>query len=268
MTTWSLKKTRGSCPTPTFSIHKNENSKFKATCVCLKLCDIQIPFCSLCEYAQRKSWIPLKTQWPVSQDDFVLLIHITPQASWRCLQVSITEMCFLTYRDISIGSVRLCPFSRLGWRVKSLTTSNTEAQAESLWSPSCKLKSDTTMLYLSLEGSHLILIPSLCVCFWRFHIYFWTWQEPGSEKTVMWCVFFQPPQPIRWGCHWRRKDIHLPGKGQKPGWETKSIYSIFNQNTAERSAHSKYSMWLVSSTLSPFLGREAKEKGGLGQYSV
>lgn len=101
MTTRSLKKTRGSCPTPTFSIHKNENSKFKATYVCLKLCDIQMPFCSLCEYAQRKSRIPLKTQWLVSQDDFVLLTHITSPASWRCLQISIIEICFLTYRDIS-----------------------------------------------------------------------------------------------------------------------------------------------------------------------
>ena len=101
MTTRSLKKTRGSCPTPTFSIHKNENSKFKATCVCLKLCDIQMPFCSLCECAQRKSRVPLKTQWLLSQDDFVLLTHITPPVSSRCLQISITEMCFLTYRDVS-----------------------------------------------------------------------------------------------------------------------------------------------------------------------
>lgn len=40
-------------------------------------------------------------------------------------------------------------------------------QAKSFWFPSCELKGNVYMFYLSLEGINLILISSLCLL-WRF----------------------------------------------------------------------------------------------------
>lgn len=106
------------------------------------------------------------------------------------------------------------------------------------WFPSCKLKSNASRLYLSLERINLILISFLSVCFGGFHIYCWNGPELGSEKAVMWCISLQLPSAnlarlsVEAG-----EQLHCPSRGQKTGWETKSRYSIFDDDIAETMAH-------------------------------
>ena len=83
MATKRQKKSRGSCPTLIFSVCRNEDQKFKAICICLKLCAIRILFCSLTLICLKKDSdsSSFKTQWLVSQDDFLLLTHVGAKGS-------------------------------------------------------------------------------------------------------------------------------------------------------------------------------------------
>lgn len=182
---------------------------------------------------------PLKTQWLFSLDNFLLLTHTHHHEG--CLSISTTEAYFLNYAAIGkeprLLQVNISP---LYWSEESgiCTSVSSKPKQKPFWFPSCKLKSNASMLCLSLERIHLILISFLSVCFGDFHIYCWNGLELGSEKAAMWCISRQPPSAGLGRLSVEAEaQLHCPGRGQKTGWETKARHSIFDHDVAEMMAH-------------------------------
>lgn len=118
----------------------------------------------------------------------------------------------------------------LDWRIRNRTPVSLKLQGKSFWFPSCNSKSNTSMLYLSLEELIYVLFSLPVFALELFICCFETDWELGSEDYNVMYIPSASLCSVARLCGGQRM-ASSSMQGAEDGWETKPRYDIFDQNT-------------------------------------